>query len=74
MTKKPSIKWDDVSWSNTHLDTEDDQFHVGTLWVDMQKFVVVRLGSDQDDEPHYTILLDEEQAQDLAGSLRMEAR
>lgn len=69
--------WDSIGWSNTHLDGIDDrdQHHVGSIFSEQYgDLVVLRLGSDDDDEPHTTVFLTTDQAHDLAAMLRMAAR
>lgn len=71
------MPWDSIDWSNTHLGGLDDrdEHHVGeTRTKGDGDLVVLRVGSDDDTKPHITILLTPEQAQDLAGCLRMVAR
>jgi hypothetical protein len=65
-----------IDWMNTHLDglDERDTHHVGrTSNATDGDLVVLRLGSDDDAEPHHTILLTSDQANDLAAMLRMAA-
>lgn len=73
----PRLKWDDVYWTNTHLGGLDecDEHHVGELsGTEDGDLVVLRVGSDDDNRPHYTIRLTYDQAHDLAAMLRMSAR
>ena len=67
----------DIYWMNTHLGGLDDRdiHHVGQCTTKGDgDLVVLRVGSDDDSKPHHTILLTPDQAQDLAGALRMAAR
>lgn len=71
------LEWDHVSWTNTHLGGLDDrdEHHVGSMSNATDgDLVVLRMGSDDDAEPHFTILLTSDQASDLAAMLRQAAR
>ena len=66
-----------IDWMNTHLTGLDDRdvHHVGRKHTPGDgDLVVLRLGSDDDEKPHHTILLTTDQANDLAAALRMAAR
>lgn len=71
------LPWAKVTWENTHLEGMDerDLHHVGRDNKPSDGDVVIlRLGSDDDEKPHFTIVLTQDQAQDLAAMLRMAAR
>jgi hypothetical protein len=82
MFEPRKLKWDEkklggIDWMDTHLSGLDDRdiHHVGRTENNTDgTLVVLRLGSDDDDKPHHTILLTADQANDLAASLRMAAR
>lgn len=77
MDESRKFAWDNVDWQNTHLPGLDDRdiHHVGQTYTSGDgDLVVLRVGSDEDDEPHHTILLTPDQAYGLAESLRMAAR
>lgn len=72
-----STKLGGIDWMNTHLSGLDDRdiHHVGrTSNRTDGDLVVLRVGSDDDDQPHHTILLTADQANDLAAALRLAAR
>ncbi len=58
------LAWDDVYWENTHIDGiasdfDDNQIHIGT-WEDQNRarYLVIRVGSDDDEKPHGTAIFD----------------
>lgn len=66
-----------IDWMNTHMSGLDDRdmHHVGRTFNSSDgDLVVLRLGSDDDALPHWTILLTPDQANDLAAMLRMAAK
>lgn len=72
-----TVAWDNVDWNDTHCGngSPEDQHHVGCVMVDGQRFVALRVGSDSDAAGMAaTILLDADDAQDLAALLRRVAR
>jgi len=71
------LLWEKVNWQNTHMEGLDgrDIYHVGSEFnASDGDLVILRLGSDADDEPHFTIILTADQAQDMATTLRLAAR
>jgi hypothetical protein len=41
-----SIEWENVDWSNTHMDVSDGQYHLGTIDTPKGRFVVIAVGAD----------------------------
>ena len=71
------LPWEKVAWDNTHLEGLDgrDVYHVGSeINATDGAIVILRLGSDDDEQPHFPIVLTSDQANDMAATLRLSAR
>ena len=68
-----AIEWENVDWSNTHMDVSLGQVHVGTInHSRMGRLIALAVGPD--DARTQIILLSEDDVDELMRALRSEAK
>jgi hypothetical protein len=64
--------WNDVDWSNTHLDCSAGQYHLGIVDNDEGRFVA--LGVGKDDNKTGIVLLSDDDVDEFSRMLRQTAK
>lgn len=69
------MKWDDIYWENTHIEFDAGGLaHLGICDLDGVRQVVLRVGPDDDDKPHQTLIMTPDEARNLIVGIEMSKR